>query len=362
MYLCEYFCSTGEECLVVDNLTTMQPSSSQFLVTDGPKLRFLACVPLRSQLYNMIIGTYIVMDDEPRNGLSEDDRQFILDMGVTVMDHLEAQRNNRKQYRSERMVKAIGLFIEGKSSLREWWLQGGHKTQHTTVRKRLKNDAASLGGQADLEFGVQEPVEPSSSRVTESFSEQDHRPSLSRSHSSSTSSNIHHQGDGRPTMPSRDSIFSSSDTTTPSAVFSQVSRPESVTTIEITEGSTVEHARQTSIASDMHPENAFADVSKELQQALLTKDLKAIFSRASNLIREASGVYGSIFFDASVGPFGAVSEENVMSQKSPGNFHVNETMTTSDDDLTRKSSETNNDSKQTTESYQSKSYCSILGV
>jgi hypothetical protein len=103
------------------------------------------------------------------------------------------------------------------------------------------------------------------------------------------------------------------------------------------------------------------DVSKELQEALLTKDIKAVFSRASNLIREASGVDGSIFFDASVSSFGAASEANVMGQKAPGNFRIDETITTSDDDLTRRSSDTDNSGKQAAENSQPESYCSILG-
>jgi hypothetical protein len=361
MYLCQYFCASEDEYLVVDNLISREPFKSQWLVTDGPKLRFLACVPLRSQLYNMIIGTYIVVDDKPRNGLSESERDFILEMGVTVMDHLEAQRNNRKQYRSERMVKAIGLFIEGKSTLREWWLQGGHKSQKTTVRKRSTNEAASLEGKADLEFGVQDPVEQPSLRSMESFSEQSHFPSLSRSMSSSTISNVHYQADGRPRMPNRDSLFSSSDTTAPSAVFSHNSPPESVTTAETAEGSATRHVRHTSVAFDMPSENVSADVAKELQEALLTKDIKAVFSRASNLIREASGVDGSIFFDASVSSFGSASELDIMGQKALGNFNIDETMTTSDEDLTRRLSDTDNTSKQTTDSKQSESHCSILG-
>jgi hypothetical protein len=359
IYLCNHFASTEEESLVVDNLATTEPFSSQFLVTDGPKLRFLACVPLRSQLSNIIIGTYIVVDDKPRDGLSEDEREFIIQMGVTVMDHLEAQRNTRKQYRSERMVKAIGLFIEGKSTLREWWLQGGHVSQKTTVRKRMRSDATSLEGQADLEFGIQEPVERPSLPDVEIFPEQGHRPSISRS-LSSTTSNIHHRGDGRPTMPNRDSAFSLSDTTTASAIFSQNSPPESVTTVETTDRTNIEHVRHTSVAFDMLPENVSTDVSKELQEALLTKDLKAIFSRASNLIREASGVDGSIFFDATVGSFGAALEADVM-EPAPGNFQVDERMTTSDEDATRRSSDTDNAGMPITEPSQTESHCSILG-
>ena len=56
---------------------------------------------------------------------------------------------------------------------------------------------------------------------------------------------------------------------------------------------------------------------KELQEALLSADLKKTFSRASNLLREAIDLDGVAFFDASIGNFGARSRTG-MSQKAPG--------------------------------------------
>jgi signal transduction histidine kinase len=360
MDLCKIFCGDEDEApsyAVFEDLRDVDTFKDKRIVTNFPYLRFLACVPLRSPLYNMVIGTYIVVDDKPREGLTENEMQFMIDMGVTVMDHLEAQRNNRKQYRSERMVKAIGLFIEGKSSLREWWLEGGHKTQQK-VTKRVRNGATPLDVQADIEFGVQDPIEEFSNKGMEGLPDHDTRPLLSRSPSSSTLSHIDNRGgDGRPTIPNRDSMFSASDTTVNSGIFSrpELPRAASVTTVDTTEDAKAEHVRNTSVTFDMPHETTSANVSKELQEAVLTKDLKAIFSRASNLIREAGGVHGSIFYDASVGSFGGASQTDIMSQKAPGNFHVDDTLTANEDDPACRSSDTDTANKETVD------YCNILG-
>lgn len=211
------------------------------------------------------------------------------------------------------MMKAVSLFIEGKSSLREWWLQTGHKSSQTSARKRVRNGTASvLEKQADIEFGVQEAIEPHSRR--EIF--EDYNDNLSRSPSSSTLSHLDQKGDGRPAIPPRDSTFSASDTTMNtlrSAVFSERPRTASVTTADETIGSS-DRIRHSSVAFDMPPEDS-TDVSKELQEALLTKDLKAVFSRASNLIREAGSVDGVLFLDASISSFGGASEKDVMGAK-----------------------------------------------
>ncbi|KAF2493134.1 hypothetical protein BU16DRAFT_512860 [Lophium mytilinum] len=361
MKLCHHFCSSKEDLpyAAFDDLRNYKEFKDQYVVTHPPHIRFLTCVPLRSSIYNAIIGTYIVVDDKPRDGLTEEEVEFMIDMGVTVMDYLDAQRNNRKQHRAERMVKAIGLFIEGKSTLREWWLQGGHKREQTKVTKRARTGTTTLDVQADIEFGVQDPVEQTFTRGMESLSEHDGKPLLSRSPSSSTLSHIERKGDGRPKIPNRDSTYSASDTTIPSAVFSPAPQAASVTTADTTEGSTTGHVRHTSVAFDMPQETA--DVSKELQEALLTKDLKAVFARASNLIREAGGVDGSIFFDASVGSFGAASEKDIMGQKAPGTFHVDETMTTSDDDFARKSSDQDTPPRNANDGSPSEQCCNILG-
>lgn len=362
MDLVRLFCNSeenGPKYAVFSDLTKEDMFKNKTVVTEAPFVRFLACVPLRSSLYNMVVGTYIVVDDKPREGLTESELEFMIDMGITVMDHLDAQRLNRKQSRAERMVKAIGLFIEGKSSLREWWLQEGHKSQSTKLKKRSRNNT-TLEGQADVQFGVQDPPEEFSSKGFENLIDDSARLTLSRSPSSSTLSHVERGGDGRPSIPPRDSVFSSSDTTVPSAVFSQskIPRNSSVTTFDTTEGSTADHAvRHSSVAFDLPQDST--ELSKELQEALLTKDLKAVFARASNLIREAGGVDGSIFFDASIGSFGAASETDVMGQKAPGTFQIDDALTTSDDELGRRSSDTDTSHKDNHKP--AENCCNILG-
>lgn len=88
--LCKLFCSTEEEIpyAVFGDMRKFDGFKDQQVVTEGPQIRFLACAPLRSPLYNLVIGTYIVVDDKPRDGLSDEDLEFLVDMSVTVMDHL----------------------------------------------------------------------------------------------------------------------------------------------------------------------------------------------------------------------------------------------------------------------------------
>ena len=205
MDLVKIFCRNeedGPKCAVFNDLTKEDTFKNKVVVVEAPYIRFLACVPLRSQLYNMVVGTYIVVDDKPRDGMTESEVEFMIDMGVTVMDHLDAQRVNRKQSRAERMVKAIGLFVEGKSTLRDWWLREGHKSQHTKVTKR-SHKSTTLNVQADKQFGVQDPPEELLSNSFETLSDHSIRPALSRSPSSSTLSHVDRGGDGRPSIPGK---------------------------------------------------------------------------------------------------------------------------------------------------------------
>lgn len=152
-----------------------------------------------------------------------------------------------------------------------------------------------------------------------------------------------------------ESSYTSTDTTTPTTVFSHppLPRNSSTTTFDTSEGTIPgDTVRHSSMAFDLPSDSPNVELSKELQEALLTKDLKAVFGRASNLIREAGGVDGSIFFDASIGSFGAASQKDVMEQKAPGTFEIEETTTTSEDETPRRMSEIGG---------QTEECCNILG-
>lgn len=363
--LVKTFCDpkTAPPYVVINDLTKDESFKNKCIVIGHPFVKFLAAVPLRSPLHSMVIGIYVVVDDKPRDGLNEEELQFMVDMGVTVMDYLEAGRVNQKEGRAQRMVKAVGLFIEGKSSLRDWWLQEGHKGQKSRVKKRARN-SATLEGLADTEFGVQDPLDQFSAKGIESLTSHNHRESLGRLERSPSSSTLSHndRGDGRPAMPH--TISSLTDTTVPLSSLSRpaVDRNSSATTLS-TVGDIHHEAniRHHSVAFDNPSDPTGPDNSKELEEALLSNDLKGIFSRASNLIREARGMDGTLFFDASVGSFGGSSKRGVLDQKAPGGFQPDGTVSTSDDDQGLRASDTDGSISTELPSDPRENSCNILG-
>lgn len=90
--------------------------------------RFYAGVPIKSSR-GIVIGAYWVLDDDPRDGLDSASQRFLKDMAATVMLHLEMARARREYRRSEKMVRGIGSFVEGKSTLRDWWAGVGDRSQ-----------------------------------------------------------------------------------------------------------------------------------------------------------------------------------------------------------------------------------------
>ena len=55
------------------------------------------------------------MDDTPREGLNDVELRFLDDMAVTIMAHLEMTRVKEAHRRSEKMVKGLGIFVEGRA-------------------------------------------------------------------------------------------------------------------------------------------------------------------------------------------------------------------------------------------------------
>ncbi|RAL08283.1 uncharacterized protein BO97DRAFT_224119 [Aspergillus homomorphus CBS 101889] len=88
-------------------------------VVGHPHNRFYVSVPIVSPGKH-VIGNLVVIDDKPRDGLVEEELTCIRDLALTVIDHLQSQRAMREEYREEKMVKALALFVNGKSDLGEW--------------------------------------------------------------------------------------------------------------------------------------------------------------------------------------------------------------------------------------------------
>jgi hypothetical protein len=219
------------------------------------------------------------------------------------------------------MVKALGLFLEGGESLRDWWISQGEQSQH--IQQDIINGQVRRGlsvvEQADIEFGVQNETPDRGSPVVNGINEHDLRSQQATIMSASASI----LGDGRPSIPTNRTL-SSADSTSPSTDIPSTSTNTGVLATGQDSATTPDTSQLTSKpamirirSEESHPSSMTV---KPIQEALLSVDLKKAFDRASNLIREATDVDGVAFFDASIGSFNASSKHANLNDAAPGAY------------------------------------------
>ncbi|KAJ5283360.1 hypothetical protein N7505_001340 [Penicillium chrysogenum] len=242
----------GASALVIMNVTKDERFRSCEVLEALSDVRFYATVPIVSPR-GFTIGAYSVLDSEART--SDPDHhalQFMNEMAATVMDHLAMVHTTRRSREAERMIVGLGSFVEGKSTVRDSWMepnaqfaaseQSGKapEGQLNIVQQRVQ-EAAKEKGQASLVF------RDSYRRAEETWS-----------HPSNSSS----QGVGRNQRP------------------------------------------RTVLSSENFVRTVLAGES--LQDDTLSTSIKLVFSRAANLIRESIGAEGVMFLDANSNRFGSV--------------------------------------------------------
>lgn len=112
----------GKIVMMVPNLKQDARFAQSCDIQEFPYVRFFTSVPIVSPK-GVVIGAYTVLDKKPRTGLGGKLTKFLIDMSKTVMDYLQTTRSKSQHYRAERMMVGIGSFLEGRSSLRNSWLE-----------------------------------------------------------------------------------------------------------------------------------------------------------------------------------------------------------------------------------------------
>lgn len=107
--------------LIIPDLTKDDAYQHHPDVIDFPHFRFLASAPIISP-GGIVVGTYTVLDDKPRELVAPDLADFLSDMATIVMKHLDSLRTRTRHLRAERMIIGLGSFLEGKGCLRNLWL------------------------------------------------------------------------------------------------------------------------------------------------------------------------------------------------------------------------------------------------
>ncbi|KAF2626240.1 hypothetical protein BU25DRAFT_449556 [Macroventuria anomochaeta] len=249
--------------LVVNDLATDHRFKFFPSVTGSPKTRFYAGVPIRSPSGHNI-GTYCVLDDKPRDGLSIHQLDFLKDMAGTVMRHLEMTRATEDHRRGNIMVKSLGSFAEGKSGTEDWWQDPW--------------DTPLSAGLSETPLQRQRP--PARSNA-------DQEPFIIDRSNSAISS-----------------IKSSTNTDT-----SSVRPMSSVITLASELGPESPRAPETATKTSSSSQND--------QKSKIAPEVQAAFSRASNMIVDAIEADGVAFFDAKISTFGGLVDDDLFSEQLP---------------------------------------------
>jgi signal transduction histidine kinase/CheY-like chemotaxis protein len=249
-------------------------------VTDGPKARFYAGVPITTPK-GIKIGAYCLLDDKIRpGGLDEKGRLFLTDMASTVMKHLEACRAKAEHLRGTRMVTGLGAFIEGASSLRAW----EEENQRRTDRQHGKRASAATSPTRPKSSARQLPAsDPASANVQ------------NRKDSNGSSKKV---DSGHPSEESVPQTESPHDTRGDVASESpQVAPPADVPSPR-REETGINHSKSAKTSRQ----------ADDFQAQLVAENVRNTFQRAADLVREAVDVEGAVFLDAAVGTYGGLVE------------------------------------------------------
>ncbi|KAG9700284.1 hypothetical protein KCU95_g805, partial [Aureobasidium melanogenum] len=126
------------------------------IVKAAATMRFYAAVPIRTS-NGLVIGSYAILDDRPRFGISADEMVFMEDIADTIMGHLEAKHISMQRQRGDRLIKGLALFSEGKDSLRDWWLETHSKKARGEGARRRRGsieEEKAQNDRADEELGM----------------------------------------------------------------------------------------------------------------------------------------------------------------------------------------------------------------
>lgn len=264
----------------INDLSKERGFKEKEYVVGWPHMRFYAEVPIKTTT-GILIGSYCVVDNKPRQGLDPESFGKLKEIALVVTKHFELVQAQKNLERSRDMVKALGLFVEGKPSLREWWTDtfngevGNLESlqNKTGDRSPLSNDVLTTASDQLENFLKLERFLKTSSESDLTSDEEESAQSASPDEFNSTAATVSDRA--------RESRLSS--LVKPGTVMDESELPSST---------------KVGKESDEHIEQGAARLA---QQDLMTyASIKALFSRASQLVREASDLDGIIFVNASL--------------------------------------------------------------
>ncbi|RDW83533.1 hybrid sensor histidine kinase/response regulator [Aspergillus mulundensis] len=259
------FVEDQNELFVVNDLTKDERFRDHESVTGHPHNTFYASVPIQSP-DDYIIGAVAILDNKPWDGIFDEQRTFLTELAATVMDHLLSQRAMREEYREEKMVRALGLFVKGKSDLNEWFDSGEsskHRDQMGQVNKKLERMQVSGSGSANDDDLEDKDEDQNGNRKGSGKSD---------------------EGGNRPSTEERNKHES------PIKKFHQSNKEQHESKSESPEGSESQKKQRPKLSP----------TTSHLQDSLAPTNVRSVVNRAASMIYQALDLEGVMFIDASV--------------------------------------------------------------
>ncbi|KAK5716579.1 hypothetical protein LTR15_009470 [Elasticomyces elasticus] len=281
----EHYYREGDSAhwLVVSDARNDRKYCDRAFVKRGLNLRFFCSVPLRDA-QGSVIGALSVMDDKPRYGVSAAEMRFLEDSADTITSHLDATVVRSKQQSSEQLIKALGLFNNRKSSLREWWVGQDNERLRKTGRYHDPAERASdQQEREDQEFGVQ-----NGSDLSDASERRTRRKAVAESKqdevvSPTTSNNL----DATNARGQQDVAMTDFDPRPAQA-------EEDQSEVDVRMSDVPEkHGKVAQQVAASHKRNKSKPDSFDL-----ARKIEDVYARASNLINEAMRAEGVVFVDA----------------------------------------------------------------
>ncbi|KAI2793688.1 hypothetical protein POX_a00272 [Penicillium oxalicum] len=252
------FVNEKKDMFLVSDLKADPRFQSHNSVTGPPHHRFYVSVPIKS-LDEYVIGSIAVLDDKPRDSLTDEQHHFLQELSLTVMDHLLSQRAMREEYREEKMVRALGLFVQGKSDLSEG---------------------------IDSRYGTESSLNQLNAKL-EQFK-------LSKQKGTPEENDTNHDGRGRSSDTPEDSAtdreFEKGESTRSRSPVHKFKVDEQVQEQDPNDNSKAENAQRPSLSP----------TTSHLQKSLAPSNVQSVLNRASCLMNQALDVEGAMFIDATV--------------------------------------------------------------
>ncbi|KAE9373800.1 hypothetical protein N431DRAFT_407507 [Stipitochalara longipes BDJ] len=282
---------------VMNDMSALEDFKDRPYIAGWPYMKYYAEVPIHSPS-GLTIGTLCVVDNKPKDGLDLKGLSILREISEVIMNHLELCVNRIHRNNTEKMIQALGKFVEGKDSVRDWWIEAQSSRiaepslQHLSVEKR-----------ADIELGSRTKLTPSIDSVV----------GMSETHQAQVLDKIKSQSgsigyfDNAPSVSSRTETSSQSShflsdgsSEVPRSPGTDITSPDSTPTASLVATPSAE-MQSSSLVND--------DTSQELS------DLDKMLNRATNLIREGIGLDGIVLFDPRSSDGQLLTDLNISGEK-----------------------------------------------